>query len=469
DEVRQMHLEAIAAARQWIFAENQYFTSRTVADAFARRLSEEHGPEIAVLSPARQSGWLEMSTMGVLRARIHRSLREADQHERYRLYCPELGWTDNHNSYLNVHSKVLIVDDEFLTVGSANLSDRSLRLDTECNLAIEARGDPRLRRAIAGLRERLLAEHLDTEPAKVAAATMASGSLHHAIARLGRPGERTLAPIEPTLDPAVDAMTPDHGVLDPETTLDPDVLVTELLPEPEGKNGVRLRLGLLLLLVAALAGLALAWRYTPVREWLDIDVLAGFAEMLSDMPLAPVIVAGAFVGGGLLMIPVTLMVAVTVLVFGPLTGGLYSLFGALMSGSLTYAIGRKLGRDTVRRLAGSRLNVLSQRLGHRGLLAVVIVRLLPVAPFSIINIVAGASHIGWRDFLLGSAIGLLPGIVMASLFVDRAVAAIRQPGPMAFTVLAFVVVAIFAVGWTLRRKLGRAAAPPGGAAAAHVS
>ena len=94
-ELRHLHLDAIAAARRSIFAENQYFTSRIVADALAQRLAEPEGPEIALLMPAVQSGWLETSTMGVLRARIHRRLRGADSAGRYRLYCPTLRSPDD--------------------------------------------------------------------------------------------------------------------------------------------------------------------------------------------------------------------------------------------------------------------------------------------------------------------------------------------------------------------------------------
>jgi phospholipase D1/2 len=153
-----------------------------------------------------------------------------------------------------------------------------------------------------------------------------------------------------------------------------------------------------------------------------------------------------------------LLIAVTAAVFGPLAGTVYALCGALASASVTYALGRRLGRETVRRLAGHRLNALSQRLARRGVLAIVVVRLLPVAPYSVVNLVAGASHIGWRDFLLGTALGLLPGIVMASLFVDRAIAAIRDPGPVTYVVLCAVAAAIVGVGVAARRWL-RAPAP----------
>jgi phosphatidylserine/phosphatidylglycerophosphate/cardiolipin synthase-like enzyme len=99
-----------------------------------------------------------------------------DANDRYRLYCPTLQGPDDSEQCINVHSKVLIVDDELLTLGSANLASRSLCLDTECNIAIEAGEDAKVRSAIAGLRERLLAEHLGVAPQRVAAVTKHYGA-----------------------------------------------------------------------------------------------------------------------------------------------------------------------------------------------------------------------------------------------------------------------------------------------------
>lgn len=454
-ELRHLHVDAIAAARRFIFAENQYFTSRIVADAFARRLAEAEGPEIALLMPSVQSGWLETSTMGVLRARIHRQLRGADANGRYRLYCPTLRCNDADERCINVHSKVLIIDDDLLTLGSANLSSRSLCLDTECNIAIEAGGDPTVRSAIAGLRERLLGEHLDVAPQRVAEATKQHGSLHRAIASLEPEGPRSLKITDPTLDAATDAIVPDHDVLDPERSLDPDVLIAELLPERESQDNVTLRLTVLVGLIAILATLAIAWRYTSLGDYLDVEDLTRYAATLRETAFAPILVPAVFVVGGLLMVPVMLLIVVTALVFGPFPGILYAFAGALASAAVTYEIGKRLGRHAVRKLAGRRLNDLSQRLGTRGLVAVLLIRLLPVAPYTVINIVAGASHIGWRDYLLGTALGLAPGIIMIMLFVDRAIAAVREPGPVTLTVLALVVAAIVAVGWAFRRQFDR--------------
>ena len=239
----QLHLDAIAAARHCIFAENQYFTSRL--DHRGLRAPTARGPtrpRSRCISPFTQSGWLEISTMGVLRGRNHRMLRAADAHGRYRLYSPTLPWLDDDQGCLNVHSKVLIVDDEFAMIGSANLADRSMGTDTECNLAIEARGDPRMKRV-----DRRLAR----TAARRASRPLAGGSRRGCRAheqpasrhrRARARGRATLKVDEPELDPRLDALVPDHHVLDPEQPIDPDTIVADLVPHEEARASARARL-----------------------------------------------------------------------------------------------------------------------------------------------------------------------------------------------------------------------------------
>jgi phosphatidylserine/phosphatidylglycerophosphate/cardiolipin synthase-like enzyme/uncharacterized membrane protein YdjX (TVP38/TMEM64 family) len=451
-EIRQLHIDAIAAASRHLFMENQYFSSNLVAECLAARLRAPTGPELVLISHRSESGWLESSTMGVLRARLHRRLGAADAHHRFRAFCPELPDLAD-DCCLNVHSKVLVVDDALLTVGSANLSNRSMGFDTECNLAIEARGDPRLRAAIAALRNRLLGEHLGCAPADVEAAVATSGSLFAAIDTLGS-GARTLRPLNPTVSPDIDALVPDAAVIDPERALLSDEMVQELVPE-QAQRPVHGRLAALGLLVFSIAVIAAAWRWTPLRDWLDVDAVVAFADRIDDLPATPALVLAAYVVAGLLVVPVTVLIAATGVVFGPVLGVAYALAGALLSGFVTFSIGRRLGRETVRRLAGDRLNRISRKLAERGLLAVVLVRLLPVAPYSIVNVVAGASQIRLRDFLLGTFLGLLPGVLGTVLFVDRLMASVRDPGFVTFALLAIVAGLLAGGTLVLRSRLAR--------------
>jgi phospholipase D1/2 len=450
-EIRQLYLDAIAAAKHQLYFENQYFNAAAVAEALEHRLSEPVGPDVVVVSRCRDSGWLEESTMGVLRARLHHQLRSADRHHRYGGFYPVVPGLGE--QFVNVHSKLLIVDDELVTIGSANLNNRSMGCDTECNLAIEATGEQRVREAIRKLRHRLLAEHLGVRIDAVARAEQEHVSALAVIAALSGDG-RSLAPLEPQVPAALDALVPPSEYVDPEQPVALEQLVSELVPAEES-HSLAGRLTAIGLLLVAFAALAAAWRWTPLGAWLEPATLAEMASRLAQHSWAPLIVLLGYVVAGFLVVPVILLIITTVFVFGPWVGSLYALVGATLSAAATYGVGRALGRDIVRRLAGPRLNRLSRMLGARGVLAMAAVRLLPVAPYSVVNVVAGATHIGTRDFLVGTVIGLSPGIVGIALFTDRVVAAIRNPGALTLTVLAAVAMAAVLGILVMRRWLGR--------------
>ena len=422
EEIRALYVEAIGAARRTLYLENQYFSSSGVGGALEARLQEAEGPEVVVVSRRTEEGWLEERTMGVLRARLHRRLQQADAHGRYRLLYPHLPAGEEPH-LLNVHSKVLVMDDELCTVGSANFNNRSMGFDTECNLVLEARGDDRVRQAIAGLRHRLLAEHLDTQPETVAAETARQGgSLIRTIEALKRAG-RTLEPLHPTVSGDWDRLVPASAFVDPERPADPEALVRQFVP-PDMRRSMAGRIARFATELLVLAALVFVWRTTPLRDAVSFE------------SLSPWMVLAAFPLAGLLGVPVTLLVIGTCFLFAPLYSAVYALAGALLSAAVTYTAGRMLGRDTVRRLAGSRLNAITGRLARRGFWAVAVLRLLPIAGFSTVNAVAGASRIRLSHLMLGTALGLAPWILLTLLFVDRVRAALSDPGPVTYALLA---------------------------------
>lgn len=449
-EIRRLYLDAIAACRRHMYLENQYFSSSVIGDALAGRLSGPRPPEVVLVTRRDESGWLEESTMGVLRYRLHKRLRAADPEGRYHAYYPDLAALGE--QCINVHSKVAVFDDQIAIIGSANLNNRSLGLDSECNLVISADGDPRVAASIDRLRNRLLAEHLGEPEDAVAAGLRREGGLADTIRSLGSPARR-LAPLEPAVSDDLDALVPGEALLDPERPIRPDALVDSFVPRGSGRSVAgRITLGVSLLLL--LAGMAAAWKFTSLGEYLDYPSLVALGRGLRDSAWAPLAVLGAFTLGTLAALPVTLLIIASALVFGPLMGSLYSLAGCLAGGAATYWLGRGLGRDTVRRLAGRRLNQLSRRLGEHGVLAMVALRMLPVAPYTIVNVVAGATHIRWKDFMLGTLLGMAPGIILTSVFVRQVLASARNPGPGSFLTLAAIIAAMLTFSWLVWRHFG---------------
>ncbi|MFP3870331.1 MAG: VTT domain-containing protein [Syntrophobacteria bacterium] len=454
-EVESLYRDAIFAAHRFIYVENQYLTSATFCEALASQLRKRSGPEVVIVLPRRCSVWLEESTMGIFRARPLRRLREEDHYNRLRVFYPVVPGLDEES--VNVHSKVLVIDDKLVRVGSSNLSNRSMGFDTECDICIEA-GEPRIEEAIAYARNRLLAEHLGVAPHHVAKEIAARGSLIAAVDRLCG-SERTLKPLHADVPEWVDNLIPDSTVIDPEKPMAPEKFIEQFISEevPEDRRPFR-RIAIILLAVLALAS---SWQWTPLGDWLDVKAIAAWAGHLTYHPAAPLVVIGAYLVGNLLLIPVTFMVAATAFIFGPVAGFILSMVGCLSGAMLTYGVGRLLGRDTVRRLAGTRLNRLSRRLANHGVITMATVRLVPVAHFAIASMVAGASHIRFRDFFLGTTIGMAPGVLAITVLEDRLEVAVREPGMASFTVLAVLVLLLVVSVLAIRRRLANRDAPGG--------
>lgn len=460
-ELRQLYLDAIKAAKDTIYIENQYLTASSIGTLLESRLREPASPEIVVVSRLTGGGWLEQTTMEVLRARLLRRLRAADRHGRFRIYYPDCEGLKN--QCINVHSKLMVVDDRLALVGSANLNNRSMGLDTECNLAIEAT-EPRTARAVAGLRNRLLAEHLDVGTDRLEQAIERQGSLISAIESL-RGNPHTLRHLEGEVSPEADALLPEASVVDPEAPIDPDRLIDELIPV-EHRPSARKRIIATLSLLAGIGSLAAAWRWGPLHDWLDKETLVSIGRTLQQTPATPLWVIGAYILAALTAIPITLVIFTTAVVFGPTEGFVYAILGSLIGASLTFALGHVVGRDIVRRLGGARLNTLSRWLRRRGLLAMLTVRLIPVAPFTVVNLVAGASHIRFRDFLLGTIFGMVPGVIAITVFSDRLAAAVYHPSPINIALLVgsagIIGAAAFATHRWLRHRETEAASCPEG-------
>lgn len=459
-EVERLFLDSIGAARRSIYIENQYFTSGRIGDALARRLEEPEGPDVVVALPLETDSWLSQSTMDVMRRRLITRLRRSDRHGRLGVYYAHI---PNAPLPLNLHAKVMVIDETLARVGSANLNNRSMGLDTECDLAIEARGDERTSRAIAGLRQRLLAEHLGVEPARFAAALEAHRSLLGAIESLRVSDGRSLRVLEAADVPHSDYLQSTEEMIDPERPVDPEEFVRTFIAADTERPRARRRIAFSIGLLVAVLALTAAWRLTPLREYLDLQTVLAATTQIQALPASPAIVLGVFLLASLVSFPITLLIVVTMLAFGPWAGAAYAVTGCLLGAAAGFGAGHALGRDTVTRLAGPRINELSTRLARRGIFAVIAVRVIPVAPFTVVNLVAGASHIRLRDFMIGTLIGILPGIAAVALFTDRIVASLTTPDTVNFVLLAVVIVligacAFFASRW-LRRRADRDETP----------
>lgn len=459
-EIEALYLDMIAAARRYIYIENQYFTAQRLGEALAARLSSRDGPEVVMVLRLLSHGWLEEHTMHVLRTRLIAMLRKADRWNRLGVYYPHVeGLTEG--TCLDVHSKVMIVDDEWLRVGSANLCNRSLGMDSECDLTFEARGESRVAAATRECRDRLLAEHLGASQQQVRAEYERGGSMKSVIAALPR-NERTLRPLD-NLPEWPGLVVDIAAVADPEQPVPLEKLVEEFAPTMNAeKSGPAW--GAFLWVAIVIAGLTAVWQLTPLAEVATADRVIALARDIGGRWWAPLMVLAVYTPACIVMFPRPLITLFTVLAFGAWLGFVYAMSGILVAALATYLTGRLLDRATVRRLAGRKLNQVSEMLRKHGLLAITALRLVPLAPFAVEGLVAGAIRIKLWQYTLGTAIGLLPGTLTTTVFGDQLETALRDPSEINYWLVTGIVI-FFAIAVLMVRRWvfnGRSPRPSSG-------
>ena len=184
----------------------------------------------------------------------------------------------------------------------------------------------------------------------------------------------------------------------------------------------------LFLFVTGLFALVAAWQWTPLAELTDPDRLAGWGAVLRGHWWGYFAALLVFVIGGIVVFPVSILVAASVLVFGPYDGFLLSFIGSLASGAVGFIIAKILGANRLGAFSkGSRAREINEALARRGIISVMLIRQIPIAPYSIINYLAGVSQIRFSDFMIGTGIGIIPWILAFTLFTNQFFKMIQSP------------------------------------------
>lgn len=203
----------------------------------------------------------------------------------------------------------------------------------------------------------------------------------------------------------------------------------------------------MLLLFIALAG---AWAWSPLKDWLDVQRIVAALQVWGQS-FGPVLGTLLVTAALLCAIPLSFLTIVVIVAFGAVPGFFIALTSAVLAAAVTFELGKLLGHDVVVRMGGERVNAISHRLGKNGLLAVIAIRFVPIAPFAIVNMVVGTSHIRRRDMLLGTALGMTPGTLMMVFFIDQILEALSKPSGSAGLLVALAALLILIAGFAFRR------------------
>jgi uncharacterized membrane protein YdjX (TVP38/TMEM64 family) len=214
------------------------------------------------------------------------------------------------------------------------------------------------------------------------------------------------------------------------------------------------------LLLAALAGLTIigltaAWYFTPVADVVNKERVQHVMSSVNGTAWAPFLVVALFLAGGAVAFPVTVLIAATAATFGPWLGFVYSVLGVLASAVAMYVLGAILGPGIIQSLVGEKWKKIRNGIANRGVLAIAAVRLVPLAPFTIVNIAAGACAIGVIDYVAGTLIGMLPGMMVISLLGDQLTAIIRNFSPGNAALLVLFALCWFGLAWLAQFLVAR--------------
>lgn len=444
-QVEASFIEQIRGAKRLIFIETQYLASGTVADALCERLEDADGPEIVMILPWGCPGKLQAMVMDPRRDELLDALRRADPGGRLGVYWATLRGGDCEDVYeesVYIHAKTMVVDDRLLRIGSANLNARSMGLDTELDAFVSV-GDEEQEsvRAIASYRRRLLSYLLDVDAERIERAETERGSVVAAIESL-RSGDRTLMAFDHRAPASVRAVGLDIELADPDSPLDDmDVeramkVISERITPPERvSKGFAVIVGYVrrwkwVLVVLGVAVLVVGvWRFTALGELVDRERLGVMLESVRSGPAGLVGVIGGFVLLASFGFPVTVLIGVVGVMLEARWAMVVSVVGVVGSAFAGFALGRLAPRSERSDFRNGRIRSLASMLRGRGVLTVAVVRNVPVAPYAVVNAAFGLSGVSWRDYLVGTLIGMLPGIVLLTVFGSQLAELISEPTP----------------------------------------
>ena len=403
-ECETLFLDSIEKARRSIVIESQYFANDTLAKSLGTRLHESDGPEVIVITPRECHGWIEQTTIGAFRDSVFRQLIAADRHRRLRIVYPLASRARNVPTF--VHSKVMFVDDALARIGSANFSRRSMGMDTECDLAIDAAGNADVQAGVRRIRDRLLGEHLGISPDDVAREIASRGSIR-ALLDAHDDAERALVRIELPAEP-IPLSEVMRAAADPEEPIAFGDGVESLVPRVDAYSaGSPLRIWILPGVVITAAG-AVAWRSSASIT----HPVSTLLRALESMPARSALWmgAGGFVLGSLVLIPIELLSVASGVAFGGWRGGLVATAGSLLAAVIGYVAGRAIGPQGLAKWMSRRSYRSGRQLGAHGIVGVIVLRLAGVASAGAIHLLCGAARVPFTTYMVGTVIGLAPPV-----------------------------------------------------------
>lgn len=424
-QIEKLYLDMIAKAEHFIYMENQFFTYQKIAKAVNKRLKERPELQVLMLSCWEPDGIMERKSMWYGRVLFRDIVEAGGVADRVVLAYP-ISREKTLQKPVRIHSKLMIVDDQYLRVGSSNINNRSMSLDSECDLVI-AGHDTASRTKIRAIRNDLIREHTGREVADIekfiqrgdvqAFLQETPNSTQH-LRRINDERYRH----ERFTSFAIRFADPSKPIL-------PAVITSRKRIRNKGINigeetSMPARLIFALLLVAAVA---LLWKVTPLAEYASPEKLMPMLEAVRNTSWAIPVAIAVYVIGTLIFFPHVVMTGTIVILFPPVQAFFVAMVASLISGAIGFLVGRKMGEKALHALIGDFAGKIAKYAKQGGVVGLTLLRMVPVAPYTVVNLALGMMMVPFGSYMLATFLGMLPGTVVSAYLGHSVVELWRNP------------------------------------------
>jgi phosphatidylserine/phosphatidylglycerophosphate/cardiolipin synthase-like enzyme/uncharacterized membrane protein YdjX (TVP38/TMEM64 family) len=398
-EILRMYLDEIEQAEHFIYIENQFLTCEIIAHALNKQLQEKPALKILVVSCAYPRGYLEHKAMWSWRTKFYDIVSNGIDPGRFEIVYP---LSQEHDQYtvIDIHSKIMMVDDKYMHVGSSNLNNRSMHLDTECDLILHASRQQH-REKIQEIRDDLISEHTGKQKEEIRSLIDSKSDIH-ALIKNEKGSHRHLLKIdnEPYRGQKLARLAIKLG--------DPlDAFIPANMPV------MQIIIGILLITLIAF----------PFVLWLEIDL----SQLLTKENVDTVVenarnskwsllwVVGLYILSSIIFFPVTVLNITIAIAFGPVYGFFLALLGSMITATVFYGIGRMIGEKAIHifRPVTEKIRQFEKK---GGIMGMTLIRLVPIAPFTLVNMTFGISRVSFSSYELATLLGFLPSILANAVF-----------------------------------------------------
>ncbi len=409
-QIEQLYIDMIAEAENFIYIENQYLTSQLIAMALNERLRKIPNLRVLIASCFESNGFVESKSMWTGRVYFRDILESGNVGDRVTIAYPITGDHGKERD-VRIHSKVMVIDDKYLRVGSSNLNNRSMGFDTECDIVMIGH-DEKSREKIAKIRNDLINEHtgrgIDAIEKLVSREVEIGAFLNyvgHSTQHFRKVNDERFR------YETLSKLCIRYG--DPEDPFIPPKWTMNYRYAPTRRNLPR-RLLLNGLMMLFLVLLCFASQWPALESSLSPDKIIPTVQAWKNSEHFVWLFLCAFALGGLI-IPVTLLIIITAAIWGLWNGFYIALAGMALTAILGFGLGKAIGLRPIRALLGTDTEKYRQFVENTGFAGITLFRMVPIAPFNLVNIGLSVTGLSFGRYLLGTLVGMLPRLVTTLL------------------------------------------------------